>query len=139
MNVSAVRHGPALAGTDVYRPTIGPQFAPRLHLLEQEVHHVRLVREAVVHDGVCKLAGAFLLGHDEGGFLEVRLVHLHNTLENMLFLGQMFAEGGVPAPDRALGQVRELLRLQDRFSNRPAPQECPPDLKRELQIREPGM
>ncbi|OYV27521.1 MAG: hypothetical protein B7W98_01610, partial [Parcubacteria group bacterium 20-58-5] len=39
----------------------------------------------------------------------------------------------------ALGQMREFHGLQDWFSYRPAPEEHPPGLQGELQVREPGM
>ena len=139
MNVSAMGDRPSLADILVYRPAIGPELASRLHLGEQEVHHVRLVGKAVEHDRIGELARAFLLGHDEGGSFEVRLVHLHDTLQNMLFSGQMLPEGGIPASHCSLGQACQCACLQDGLPHRPAPEERPPLLERQLQIREPGM
>ena len=57
----------------------------------------------------------------------------------MLFSGQMLPKGGIPAAHGSFGQVSQRARLQHRFSHRPAPQERPPLLEWQLQVREPGM
>ncbi len=139
VDVAGVLDRPALMDVLVYRPAVGPELAPWRDLLEQEPDDVGLVGVAVEHDGVCELSGAFLLREHKRRSFEVCLVHLYDAFEHVGFGRQVRPECAVPATHGPLGKPGEGRGLEHGLAYRPAPEEHPPDLERELQVREPGV
>ena len=80
---------------------------------------------------------ARLLRHHERSILEVRLVHLHNALKNMGFLGQVSAEQTEPMTYAGERESREGLGLLHGNGTGPTPQDHPECGERNLAVGEP--
>ena len=72
-----------------------------------------------------KLPRPFLFGHEQCRVFEIRLVHLHDMLENMVLVGQMGTKLTEPMPYRLLREIGQRGRLENGSFDRPAPEEHP--------------
>jgi len=137
MQVAAVLDRPPTIDAFVYCSTVRPELAPGLHFPEEEVCRVVPLHRRAVHDLERELARSCLLRHDQRLAFEVRLVHLHDTLKNMGFLGQMSAKEVEPPAYAPLRDMRERRRLSHRYRTRPAPQDHPELGERNAHVRKP--
>jgi hypothetical protein len=139
MQITLVFDRPPLINTFVDCRAIGPEFASGLYFSEQEICSVVALHRCTIHHFKGQSSGSCLLCHDQRLAFEVCFIHLHNTLKNMGFFGQVCPEELEPSPHRALGDMRECRGLFYWYCTRPTPQNHPKLLKWKSNMREPGV
>ena len=121
VDVGGMFHWPVLLATLVNACPVCPEFSTGLYFVEQEAVRLQSAGMLAVDEIVRQLATADLLTHDETPVLEVRLVQLHDGLQDMVLLGEVAAELVVPMVNGLLAEMRQGHGLLHGYFLRPAP------------------